>query len=232
MEAPKAVKFGIFLLLTVAMALHAKAARVNLEVFENAHHADVSGLDIWVDVLDVGDGMIDFVFHNDSSIFSSVTSIYFEDGLGGYLDDGFVYDQSAGVKFEQVKKEKDPPGGNNIGWSKDTLVQFDRKSSRGGGDWGINPDDALPQTLTLRFDSLVVGGVQQLVAALLGGDARIAAHIQRLGDGDHSVSAVTRSIPDEGGFGSGQRIVPVPAAAWSGLATLALISLRGLRRVH
>src|SRR5690606_23626652 len=52
----------------------AAAERVDLVVFEGSHFA---GLDVWLDVVDRG-SEVDFVFRNDSSIGSSVASVYFE----------------------------------------------------------------------------------------------------------------------------------------------------------
>ena len=43
------------------------AARVDVTVFENVQEADVTALDVWIDVIDVTDAA-HFVFHNDSTI--------------------------------------------------------------------------------------------------------------------------------------------------------------------
>lgn len=192
-------------ILVGSFASVATAARVDLEVYENQSGADVSGLDLWVDVLAAG-ADVDFVFHNDSSISSIITQIYFEDGLDALIANGSIFNESAGVDFKIGATPSDPPGGNTIGWM-GTYFSVGRENPVSNG---INPGE----TLTLRFD--LVGGatVDAIVAALGTTGTRIAEHIQSLPTGA-SVAAVT---------------VPVPVAVGPGLVLLAGLGLYRYRR--
>lgn len=197
----------------------AAAERIDLFVFENADNADVSGLDLWVDVVDQG-AYADFVFHNDSSVACFIRSIYVESTgfSGASLADGRIESpQPVGVNFEPGATPGNPPG---------SISGF-------GGPWGgnlfdvgavkpgANKDGVDPgQTLVLQFD---YDGItyQQLIDALTGDEPafRIAQHVQGVG-GVSSIWAV-----NEGGAS----VVPLPGAAAMTLAGLALVAGRRRR---
>lgn len=180
---------------TLALASAAQAERIDLGIFENADGADVSELDLWLDVLPAGADQVDFVFHNDSAIPSIITAVYVEasDFATLALAAPQIVSQSAGVSFAQGATPPSPAGS----------IQFF------GGDWnslytadadspapahGINA--GLGETLTLRFD--LVGGATpgDIVAAITDDPARlrIAQHIQAL-PGGSSVWSVTVPSP-------------------------------------
>jgi hypothetical protein len=77
-------------------AAAAQADSIDLFVFENADNADVSGLDINVDIVDGGGGDVNFVFSNDSTTESFVSAIYVEmtNFSTGALANGAVVDES------------------------------------------------------------------------------------------------------------------------------------------
>ncbi len=217
MGAVRVFRLGIAALVVAValLAVSAQAARVDLITFENADSVSVVGLDLWVDVLDVGGTQVDFVFHNDSTISAIITQIYFESTLGSLISGGAIQAQTAGVSFASGASPGSPPGGTNIGWAGET-ASFGRTNA-GGVSNGI--DEPLPiELLTLRFNYVGASDVADVLAALID-DGRIAAHVQSVGPSGKSISVVTEGV-----------IVPLPAAAWTGLATLGAFGLAGIRR--
>jgi hypothetical protein len=207
------------LVMTALLTANVQAARVDLITFENAGGADVTGLDLWVDVLDIGGTQVDFVFHNDSTISSIVTQIYFESTLGSLISGGAIQAQTAGVSFTTGAAPGSPPGGNNIDWAGET-AKFSRTNA-GGVNNGINAN--VGENLTIRFNYAGSTDFADLLAAMAE-DARTAAHVQSVGPNGKSVA-----VASELGNGDPQ-IVPLPAAAWTGLATMGGLGLAGIRR--
>lgn len=199
----------------LCLAASAQADRIDMYVFENADNADVSGLDLWVDVTDGGGGTIDFTFHNDSSIDSIVTDVYFEETAFAAMFGGAITFESAGVDFSDGASPPNPPG---------SISAF-------GGAWAGNlysADSNAPvshngiavgELLTISF-TLDGVNVQDIIDALSSDPLgfRIAQHIQGLPQGA-SVWAVNTPI-----------VVPLAPAAWMGLAGLGLLAARRLRR--
>lgn len=200
----------------------ASADRVDFYVFENSTSGDVSGLDLWVDVLDVVAGKVDLVFHNDG-IASAVEQINPEDTpwAQANLANGAIVDESppksvgppvTGVDFEPKSGASNLPGGTNISWLGELEnTSFDAQSPP--PKLGLNPGE----TLTLRYDLLVAGAsASDVVSALQGDGWRIGQHVISVGPQEFSVSTVTT--------------VPLPAAAWAGLLLMGGIGANRMRR--
>lgn len=171
-----------------ACAGMAQAIRVDLGVYENSNNASLSGIDLWVDVLDAPGPAIDFVFHNDSTASSFITAVYFETGLAG-LSGGSIVDQSAGVSFNMGATPPNPaqPGFLFGGSWAGNLLSLDADSP--SPTWGINEGGL--ETLTVRLNAS--GTNASTVAAALQADPRgwrIAQHVQGL-PGGFSVWSVT-----------------------------------------
>ncbi len=215
---------AVMLAAAAMLTVNVQAARVDLFVFENASGTDTTGLDLWVDVLDVGGSQVDFVFHNDSTIASIVTQIYFESTLSGILTGGAIHHQTSGVSFTGGAAPPSPPGGSNIDWAGET-AKFSR-ANKGGVNNGINA--GLDESLTIRFDYAGGADFDALLAALAA-DSRIAAHVQSVGPDGQSIAVAGNWINDQGSGGP-QIVVPLPAAAWMGLATMSVLGLGGVRR--
>lgn len=193
----------------LACAGTAQAERFDLFVFENSSGADVSGLDLWVDVRDQG-SFADFVFHNDSSIGSSIARVYIENtsASGALLSDGTIFAESSGVDFTPGSAPPNPPGsisGFGGAWGGNL---FSAGAVSPPPFRGINPGE----TLTLRFD--LTGSFSDLLDALTNGEFRIAQHVIALPEGA-SVWTV---------------LVPLPPAAWPGITALASLGVVGYVR--
>lgn len=205
LEKYRPVLYGSAAVLLLGTAEAAHAERIDLFVFENEDNADVSGLDLWVDVTQIG-SQAQFVFHNDSTIASSVTTIYFEQtSLTAGLGSAAIIDES-GVSFSPGGTPNNPPGSlDNFGgdWG-GALFRFGADNPRPQN--GIRPGDSL--TIAIDLDSV---SFLDLLFGLQSGAWRIAQHVQALPD-DASVWTTT--------------VVPVPAAFWP--AAMGLAGVAGL----
>lgn len=193
----------------------ASATRVDFTVFENQSGYSTAGLDLWVDVLDVGGTKVDFVFHNDSTVDSIIGRIFFESPLATILDNGGIQAQSAGVSMVYSEPGGNLPGGNNIAW----VAAFADANKSGSVSNGINNGGT--ETLTIRFDYINGANVNSVLNMLVSSSGRIGEHIQSIGPQSVSMAAVTTGTP-----------VPLPAAVWSGMALIGAIgAYRARRRV-
>jgi MYXO-CTERM domain-containing protein len=158
------------------MPAAATADRVDLVVFEGGPFA---GLDIWLDLVDRG-SQVDFVFRNDSSIDSSVVSVYIEDvavaaGLSGPMLSG-----SPGVNFTPGATPPEPPGSISSFFTPWAGNLFSACATPPLPAAGVNPGGQL----TIAFDS--TASFSDMLAALRdgSGDFRVVAHVIDLPGGE------------------------------------------------
>jgi len=181
----------------VAMASPSLDGTVALAVFETPDVSDpddVAGLDLSIEHVDKGTHLEQKCL-NESQVTSTVTRIYFEEGLLGILENAAILGQSEGVAFVDAKKLKDPPGGTPIGWD-GSMFEVDRLK-KGGVSNGIdNPDE----WLLLGFDYAAGKGLSDFLGVITT-TGRIAEHVQRVGDDGISVSVATVPLPLAGLMG-------------------------------
>lgn len=212
-------KKSSFICVVGICAAVAQAERIDLFVFENAGNADVSGLDLWVDVVDRG-SYAEFVFHNDSSVASFVRTIYIEETAftDGRLTGGRIQNpQPSGVRFIEGSSPPNPAGAiQNFGGGWEGNLFATKAKKPGSGNDGIDAGEQL----VLEFD---LTGID--FATLLGGlqgdepQFRIAQHVQGLADG---LSVWTKNEPPAS-------VIPLPSAAAMSLAGLMVVGARRRR---
>lgn len=211
-------KFVLIAALGVAPSV-ASADRIDLVVFENADGADVSGLNLWVDVIDRGTHA-DFVFHNDSTIASFVRSVYIEgtDFAEDALDNGRVGPtQQDGVSFVEGGSPPNPAGSiKDFGGNWQGNLFASKADNSGSGKDGIDQGEQL--VLQFDYDEM---SFESLMSGLTSEQPgfRIAQHVQGLPGGS---SVWTRN-------GTGERVVPLPSAAMMSLAGMGLVAGRRRR---
>ncbi len=187
------------LLALAATLLSASAAHAQIPftIFENASNAPASGFNITVAISQNTAGTIDFTFANASTAPNSIASIddiYFESTpfsqarLGG----GAIQGSTGTVNFSTGANPGSVPGGNTLTFGPN-LYSAGRS---GNANNGVGPGD----TLTIRFN-LLTGTFTDFFNAWKDQASlfRIAAHVQRLGDG--------------GAFSVGAVAIPSPAGA-------------------
>ncbi len=162
------------------------AALYPFEIFtDNGDFNDDPGINIYMDVWN-GDNVAKFTFYNDSTIQSSVTNIYFDDGvlIGATL--GII--NGSGTDFAE-DGPGNLPNGNDIGFDADR--EFNIGSNPPPPSNGIN-NIGVGEWVTIEFD-LLGGSLQDVLDELNDGSLRVGIHIQDFTDGS-SESAV--AVPE------------------------------------
>lgn len=152
----------------------------------NGNYYDDPGIDIYMDVWN-GDDVAKFTFYNDSTVQSSVTGIYFDDGvlIGATL--GII--NGSGTLFAE-DGPANLPGGNLIGFNADREFNIGPEPSPPAN--GIN-NIGVGEWVTVEFN-LLGGSLQDVLNELNDGTLRVGVHIQNFADGS-SESAVNE-IPE------------------------------------
>lgn len=211
------------LALSLGVASAAKAERLDLLSFHNPSGADLSQIGVWVDVTDNGDWW-NFTFHNDSTIASSITDIWFE---SGHRNQGILSTGSSnldivngtGVNFVKGAASSEPNGASSIGWAGRTF-SFGAASGWQRLSNGINPGEQL----TIGVKKAASIALADLIDLLDEPNTRIAVRVKGI-DGENVVAHFVASASSQGQQ-QGPLAVPLPAAVWPGLALLAGLSLR------
>ena len=142
-----------------------------------------------VSVVAVG-AQVSFTFTNTGSDASSITDIYFDDGtLLGIAS----ITSGAGVSFSQGATPGNLPAGNNAAPPFVATTGFTADSNTPVQPMGVNPGEFV----TIVFDLLSGGTLQDVLDELADGRLRIGVHVQGFADGG-SESLVNTPLPEPG----------------------------------
>lgn len=181
-------RFSFWLWVIVGMLLPSLcgATIYQFEIFtNNGNFYDNPGMDIYMDVSN-GGSVVEFTFYNDSTVQSSVTGIYFDDGP--MIGSAMSIINGPGTLFAE-DGPGNLPSGNMIGFDADREFNIGSVppppengiNNIGVGEWA---------TIELTLDGYTLLDV---LAALDSGSLRVGVHIQDFTDGS-SESAV--NIPE------------------------------------
>ena len=162
------------------------ATLYQFEIFtDNGSFYDDPGINIYMDVSN-GGSIVEFTFYNDSTVQSSVTNIYFDDGpmIGSTMS----IINGLGTDFAE-DGPANLPGGNMIGFDADREFNIGAEPAPPAN--GIN-NIGLDEWATVE---LILDGytLEDVMTALDSGSLRVGIHIQNFTDGS-SESAV--NIPE------------------------------------
>lgn len=175
-----------------------------LEVFtSNGGYHDSPDMDLYVEVVD-RESCVDFTFHNESLIDSSIARIYF---IGGSFLSFAEIIEGPGTSFDQPAKPAKLPGYNLLEPSIITTYEVSFDSDPPMAHNGINAGE----WVTMAFDLINGGTFLKVTDELNSGTLWIGVHVIALPDGS-SESAIA---------------VPEPAALFLySLGSLGLLRMR------
>ncbi len=159
------------------------------EIFtDNGLHNDDPGVDIFMEVFN-GEGVCSFKFFNSSSVQSSITKIYFDDGSLLGIDS---VANSAGVLFDRDGGPGNLPGGNELVPPFVANREFTIGADPPPYQNGVNnpPPD---EWVTVTFNLINGGTLEDVINELNTSVLRVGIHIQGFEDGT-SESAV--NVPE------------------------------------
>jgi hypothetical protein len=168
------------LIIAVLAVSSAHAVIYDFEVFtENgAHSFELDGL--YVDVTN-GVGTVDFTFFNDSSVQSSVTGMFFDDGT--LLGVESVTNSPTYTNFVVARTPGEFPSGQDL----EPPFVADREFNIGAGppvpERGINEGNTSTEWVIVTFGLINGGTLEDVLAELNSGVLRIGLHIIALPDG-------------------------------------------------
>jgi len=178
----------VLLIVVGAVAASLQASFVYpLEIFtDNGTFCNSVNIDIFFEVSEAGDDFIDFVFHNESLVESSIARIYFDSDLPLSLA---AVAAGAGVDFGQYANPKNLPAGNELEpvFLASDGLSFESAPPRPHS--GVNPG----QWLRITMDTAGQISFEEIIEALNCGDVRIGTHIIALPDGS---SEAATNIPE------------------------------------
>ncbi|MGA2070636.1 MAG: hypothetical protein ABSG97_04740 [Sedimentisphaerales bacterium] len=207
------ILFPLFCLLGYASFAQATAEHP-LYVFNR----DVPKLNISVQSVDAGVGLVDFVFSNNSTVKnSSITHIYFDDEAGLFSTVVAIFGE--GMTFHTDKSTRDLPGGENLNPLFETTDGFSLSANFNNYRNGINPGESTVVTIGL-LQGYDFGDV---ASALGSGQLRVGVSSMRTSGGGCGGR-------DGRDFGSGVVAVNVPLPATGILFGFGTVLLRKFGR--
>jgi len=168
------------------MAGQVQASLINYGTygFENITHnnttnATIGENQLFVEVLaeSILANQVVFKFDNIGSEDSSITDVYFDDGI--LLGIAFIDNSNPGVAFSQNASPGNLPGGNEINPPFVGIAGFTADSDSPIQLMGVNPDE----TVSIIFDLQSSGTVQDVIDELNNDELRIGLHVQSFSTG-------------------------------------------------
>ena len=204
------VLLSMFVLAVISPARICRAT-YSFEIFtNNSPYADDPGWNLYVDVWN-GAGVVNFTFYNKSTIQSSIADIYFDDG--SLLGISTITNNVPYTEFGTAVTPRNLPGGNLL------VPPFvaDREFSIGAEEpspqKGVNDGDPANEWVTVKFNLINGGDLEDVIAELNTGVLRVGLHII--------------DLPGGGGYSESAILVPEPATiVLLGLGALALLRKR------
>lgn len=155
-------------------------------------NAAIGEAQMFVDLTDLGSSQVSFTFRNTGPEASSITDIYFDDGV--LLELLSIDDSEAGVSFARLAKPENLPSGNNLMPPFETTDDFSLDSDNPVQPNGVNPGESVSVTFSLKpgtdFDDLLSNMETQ--------DLRIGIHVQGFANGDSEAFVNNGIIPAPG----------------------------------
>lgn len=152
----------------------------------NNNSGDVAGSigQFSVELADLGNNQAAFTFYNVGSYQSSITDVYFDDGV---LLGIATIENGPGTQFSQGANPIDLPGGNGCTPPFDVTAGFlaDSDPGPGGGTQahGVNNTSTPYEYVTIVFDLIAGTTYADLVGQLNSGFVRIGIHVQGYASG-------------------------------------------------
>jgi hypothetical protein len=158
------------LVLLIPLSSHAAFYSFYNITNNNATDAAIGETQLRVNVTDAGSGNVLFAFENTGPYPSSITDIYFEQGvLGSFIS---LDDSDPGVSFGEGASPPNLPGGNDPSVNFATYKSFD--SNPAAQPNGVNPGESLGITFSLASGS----SFSDVLAGLDSGSMRVGIHVQ------------------------------------------------------
>lgn len=174
-----------------------------LKIF-TGNGSDSADIVLYVELFDAGTGQVDFVFHNDSLVNSSIAQIYLDDGE--FLDISDITN-GPGVSFSEGATPHNLPAGNTLTPSFVTTAGFSIGSGPPPPKNGVNPGE----WVKITFDITNGHTFSEILGQMDNSTIRIGAHLIALSDG------------------SSESAVSVPEPATVAMLVLSILSLKRIR---
>lgn len=169
----------------------------------DAGNAATGEAQLFVELFDPGPGQINFTFTNTGPAASSITDVYYDDGV--LLGIASIINTPGFVEFSQLASPPDLPGGNLAVPPFTTTLGFSADSDPPVQPLGVNPGELLGILFNLQSGTVFADVINNLASGAL----RIGIHVQGFANGG-SESFVNNGIVDGNGNGNGK--IPAPGA--------------------
>lgn len=196
------MKRVVFVTLVILLAMNVSFGSLTTFGFynitnNNPANAQIGEKQIFVDVIDAGGNAVTFNFRNIGPIESTISEIYFDDGI---LQAFSSIDESlAGVDFKDNKvgdaKPGNLPGGNNAVPPFAASEGFSIEPENPESTWGVDPGEWVAITYTIQAGY----SYNDVIDRMAYGDLRIGVHVISMGLDQGSegfVNKTTTFVPE------------------------------------